>query len=292
MQQRHKHEEHENDERWLITYADLITLLMVFFVVMWSISRADAAKFASVAESLSVAFGAPKGSVIVMPATGTSRSSKQAPKNAAAKADASTKRGGGSAGDQTALQRVAATIEDMIRDKGLQDMISLDGSADGRKLTIRLRDSVLFTQGGAVLTPDAQDLVLRLGDVLKNIGMRVSVSGHTDDIPIRSGAYESNWQLSTARSTAVIEHLIKYAAFPPQLLSSSGYSEFHPIVPNDSPENRAKNRRVEFVITDEGALDLSGSEPQPAKAPEAALEESPPAPAEESAPAAPIPSAH
>jgi len=283
MQQRHKHEEHENDERWLITYADLITLLMVFFVVMWSISRADAAKFASVAKSLNVAFGTPKGSVVPMPATGTSRSSKDAPKNAAAAAPADDRRGG-STGEKTQLQKVAEEIQEMIRERGLQDLIALDGSADGRKLTIRLRDSVLFDRGGAVLTPQAQDLILRLGSVLRDIGMRVSVSGHTDDIPIRSGAYASNWQLSTARSTAVIEYLIEHMAFPPQLLSASGYGEYHPIVPNDSVENRAKNRRVEFVITDEGAIDIGGPQPAPAQT----AEENTP-PAEETFAAAPAP---
>jgi chemotaxis protein MotB len=288
MERKHKHEEHENDERWLITYADLITLLMVFFVVMWSISRADAAKFASVAQSLSVAFGTPKGSVIPMPATGTSRSSKQAPKEAT---KASDSRRGGSDGQKTALQEVAKKIEDMIREKGLQDMISLDGSADGRKLTIRLRDSVLFDRGGAVLTTEAQDLIVRLGDVLKNIGMRVRVSGHTDDIPIRSGAYDSNWQLSTARSTAVIQHLIERVGFPPQLLSASGNAEYYPIVPNDSAENRAKNRRVEFEITDEGAIDLAGSEPKPSPQSEPSVAEETAPPAEESFAAIPAPEA-
>ena len=86
MQKKHKEEEHENDERWLLTYADLITLLMVFFVVMYAISKADTAKFSALSQSMSAAFGAPKGSVIPMPATGTSRSNaKRAPKSEAAK---------------------------------------------------------------------------------------------------------------------------------------------------------------------------------------------------------------
>lgn len=271
MERRHKHEEHENDERWLITYADLITLLMVFFVVMWSISRADAAKFAAVAQSMSVAFGTPKGSVIPMPATGTSRSPKQAPKDASKSKAAGASQASGTAGQQTKLQSVAQEVEDMIREQGLQDMIALDGSADGRKLTIRLRDSILFDRGGATLTPEAQALIERLGGVLKNIGMVVNVSGHTDDIPIRSGIYGSNYELSTARSTAVVLDLINRIDFPPQMIFPSGYGEYRPIAPNDSLENRARNRRVEFVITDEGPLDLAAStkpQAQPAAATE------------------------
>ncbi len=262
MERRHKHEEHENDERWLITYADLITLLMVFFVVMWSISRADAAKFAAVAQSMSVAFGTPKGSVIPMPATGTSRSPKQAPKDAskskaAGATQTSSASSSGSSGQQSKLQSVAKELEKMIREAGLQEMINLDGSADGRKLTIRLRDSILFDRGGATLTPQAQALIERLGGVLKDIGMVVNVVGHTDDIPIRSGIYGSNYELSTARSTAVVLDLINRVGYPPQMISPSGWGEYRPIAPNDSLENRARNRRVEFVITDEGPLDIA-----------------------------------
>lgn len=264
MERRHKHEEHENDERWLITYADLITLLMVFFVVMWSISRADAAKFASVAQSLSVAFGTPKGSVIPMPAAGTSRSPKQAPKDESKNNAAGPAQVGASSSHETKLQSVAKEIEDMIREQGLQDMIALDGSADGRKLIIRLRDSILFDRGGATLTPEAQALIERLGGVLKSIGMVVNVSGHTDDIPIRSGLYGSNYELSTARSTAVVIDLIERVGFPGEMIFPSGYGEYRPIAPNDSLENRARNRRVEFVITDEGPLDLAAAAPKPA----------------------------
>jgi chemotaxis protein MotB len=264
MNKPHKEEEHENDERWLLTYADLITLLMVFFVVMYALSKADSAKFSALSQSMAVAFGSPKGSVIPMPEVGTSRSSKKR----APRAESAEKGLHGAAAEDSKLKNVAKAIEEMIRERGLQDMIWLDGSADGRKLTIRLRDSVLFDRGGAVLTPDAEDLIVRLGGVLKDIGMRVNVSGHTDDIPIRSGAYQSNWQLSTARSTAVIENLIERLGFPAPLLSASGYGEFHPIAPNDSVENRAKNRRVEFVITDEGPLDLEGPQTESAPKPE------------------------
>ncbi len=285
MDKRHKEVEHESDERWLLTYADLITLLMVFFVVLYAISKADTAKFSALSQSVAVAFGAPPGSVVEMPATGTSRSNA---KRKPSTESANLSKGAGA--QESKLKSVAKTIQDMIKERGLEDLISLDGSADGRKLTIRLRDSVLFDRGGAELIPQAQDLIVRLGDVLKDIAMRVSVSGHTDDIPIRSGAYPSNWDLSTARSTAVIKHLIENVAFPAQLLSAGGYSEFHPIVPNDSAENRSKNRRVEFVITDEGALDLAGSEPQPTPEPDAAAEE-PPAPAEEPFAALPAPPA-
>ncbi len=271
MNKRHKEEEHESDERWLLTYADLITLLMVFFVVMYALSKADSAKFSAVSQSMNIAFGSPRGSVIPMPAAGTSRSNKKrTPKD-----EAAGKGLQGAAAEDSTLKNVAKAIEDMIRERGLEDMITLDGSADGRRLTIRLRDSVLFERGGALLTPSAQELIDRLGGVLKDIGMRVSVSGHTDDIPIRSGAYASNWDLSTARSVSVIKDLIERVGFPEQLLSASGYAEYHPVAPNDSTENRAKNRRVEFVITDEGPLDLEGPQAGPApesEAPVAAID--------------------
>lgn len=130
-------------------------------------------------------------------------------------------------------------------------MVELEESEDGRQLTIRLRDSVLFARGGAELTPGAADIIDRVGSALFEIGLPINVAGHTDDVPIRNGRFKLNRELSTARSTAVLVYLIDRLGFPPQSLSASGYGEYVPVAPNNTSENRAKYRRVEFVLTDD-----------------------------------------
>lgn len=335
MQKRHGHEEHENDERWLLTYADLITLLMVFFVVMYAISKADSAKFSAVSASMAVAFGQPRGSVMPMPETGVTpykrlkrgdsdEYSRPAPGVEPAQRDESLardvtknaapldaedrgapmdddergapmddekrgapqddenrgapqdddKRGApldagrdqlarnepveaeplvaaGPDDGETRLEHVAREVESLMRARGLEDMVELEESEDGRQLTIRLRDSILFTRGGADITPAAFELIDRVGGALLEIGLPLTVAGHTDNIPIRNSRFRSNWELSTARSTAVLVYMINQLGFPPERVSASGYGEYHPVAANDTLEGRSQNRRVEFILTDD-----------------------------------------
>jgi chemotaxis protein MotB len=326
MEKRHKDEEHENDERWLLTYADLITLLMVFFVVMYAISKADTAKFSAVSQSMAIAFGSPKGAIIPMPEFGETRlkRSKRGDSNEFSRAAAGMEahqlessgleatnqrpvddetQDGAPAEDEnrgalqgeergaplddrekemprqddtkaaaapleleegeTRLEHVAHEVESLMRAHGLEDMIELEQSEDGRQLTIRLRDSVLFGRGGADITPGAYELIDRVGSALKEIGLPVTVAGHTDNIPIRNSRFRSNWELSTARSTAVLVYLIDRLGFAPERISSSGYGEYHPVASNDTREGRAQNRRVEFILTDDQARPRKAAAPEP-----------------------------
>ncbi len=250
MEKRHKEEEHENDERWLVSYADFITLLMVFFVVMYSLSRADAAKFEQVSESLRTAFGNPKTSPIRFQNIG-----ERARKKAQESADkAKDKAAQDNKRRKTRIQEVEEKLKEMVKaNKDLDKLITIQGNAAGTELTVRLADSLLFQAGRAELTAESLDLIGRIAGILTSLGAPVNISGHTDSIPISNDEFSSNWELSTARSTSVIKYLVDNLGIPPAILSASGYAEHHPIAANDTPENRAKNRRVEFVITESGA---------------------------------------
>lgn len=247
-------EEHENDERWLITYADLITLLMVFFVVMYSMSRTDAEKFKALASGLSHVFGKP-----AMNAAGIGGQPISGNSILPNKADGDARKGSrnkGADGD-TRTRRIKALKNDLdalMEKQGLSKLVSTKVDPKGPKLVMELSDSLLFDAGSADLTPAAVQLLKPVGEVLGARDYNIHVEGHTDNVPI-SGRYKNNFELSTARAVNVIMSLTEAAQLPPDMFSASGYGEYRPVASNDTPEGRAKNRRVDFVIYDENALD-------------------------------------
>lgn len=261
-------EEHENDERWLITYADLITLLMVFFVVMYSMSRTDAEKFKALASGLSQVFGKPAVSSIGVggqPIAGNSilpnRSDGDARKGSRGQpkeGDVRTRR----------MQTLKSDLDSLMEKRGLSKSVTTKVDPKGPKLVMELSDSLLFDPGSAELTPAAIELLKPVGEVLGARDYNIHVEGHTDNVPI-SGRYKNNFELSAARAVNVITTLTKTAGLPQKMFSASGYGEYRPVATNDTPEGRAKNRRVDFVIYDENALDaMLGSMPSDAPVPE------------------------
>lgn len=245
----HEEEEHENEERWLLTYADLITLLMVFFVVMYSMSKVDQNKFKALAQSLSAAFNNPALTTpLPMPGVGgrngDEATAKKREKDTApvvVHVDQQKEK----------MQKLAGQFSNLFKEKGLENSVNVAVSGDGKNVVIRLADSLLFGGGSASLTPESLDLIDKMFEILSKTNSQVQVEGHTDNIPISNDKFKNNWDLSTARAVNVIEHVSQKFALPPERLSASGYAEYHPVAPNDTPEGRAKNRRVEFVIKGE-----------------------------------------
>lgn len=264
MQKRPHHaEEHENEERWLLTYADLITLLMAFFIIMYALSQVDAEKFRKMSVSLSDAFHTPRVTPLELPGYGMGGGVHHTTENS-----------GNEKPKETQLQKLGGQLQEMIKLEGLGNSVAVISGPGGHKLTLRLADSLLFDPGSAVLTLPAKDLIGRISAIVVKAGKQVRIEGHTDNVPIHNAQYESNWQLSTARAASVILTLIEGHGIPPEMLSASGYGEYRPLAPNDTPENRARNRRVEFVITDEGESP-TGEEAPP---------EAPPSPQPDAAP--------
>ena len=272
-----KHEEeHENEERWLLTYADLITLLMAFFVVMYALSRVDVAKFDQLSVSLREAFNTPRVSMLkAAPAglvgspqsrtpttkkleqsreiTRRDRTMRTAPAGAQSDSQDPPSKERGSA---SKLRGLRAQLESSIQEQGLDKQITVSESPSGRKLFLRFADSLFFDTGSAQLTTDAQTLLDKLEAIIAPTGMYVGVEGHTDNVPIQTSEFPSNWHLSTSRAMNVVLYMVNSLSFPPTHLSAAGYGEFRPIAENAAPEGRAKNRRVEFVISDDEEADL------------------------------------
>jgi chemotaxis protein MotB len=236
MRRNRKRPDHdkENLERWLLTYADLITLLLAFFIVMYSMSQIDAKKFGKMADALQ---GVLKGG-----------------DNIFLQGEQKTKGHGLlKLGNLRILQ---SRVEEKFKKLGKENKVQTEITERG--LVVHIVESALFKEGSAELEPRAREVLDLIFDNIKDIPNHIRVEGHTDDRPINTVKYPSNWELSAARATAVTRYFINVHGFPPDKISALGYGEYRPMRPNNSPENRAQNRRVDVVIL---TMELSLKEP-------------------------------
>jgi chemotaxis protein MotB len=232
MARRKRHEEHENHERWAIPYGDLVTLLLAFFVVMYSISQVSEGKYRVLSDSLNAAF---RG-------TPTTVSPVQVGERLATAAAPPVKIEDAKA---IALRKLAEEAEKAMAPlivQGLVDVVRGDA-----KLSIAIRSDILFASGAAGLSADAQPVIRLLGQVLSTFPVNIRVEGHTDNVPVSTGQYPSNWELSAARAVSVV-HMLVADGVAPERLSAVGYGEFHPALPNATPDGRNANRRVVLTV--------------------------------------------
>jgi len=202
--------------RWMIPYADLLTLLLGMFMLLYALSNLDNHKLTDKIQQLNQK---------IPPVT------KIEPKVETVKA--------------TAIKVKALTL--VLQNKlGQTTGITVKQNDDG--LVISLADNILFTPGNAVLNPNARQKLDNIADLLRQQPHSIRVEGHTDNSPIATSQYPSNWELSTARATHIIQYLIHQHRFNARRLSAAGYGEFHPIAKNSSIEGKQKNRRVDIVI--------------------------------------------
>lgn len=221
-------------ERWLITYADMITLLLIFFIVMYALSQVDIKKFQYLAESLSKAMGG--GGLVfqelgptVVP--GISGSEEQTTEEIM---------------DRLEMENIRQELVSFIEQTGLAARVSVINEERG--IVLSFQEDVLFKIGSAELTPQARDIITRVAPILMKTPNYIRVEGHTCDLPIHTALYRSNWELSSARALTTVQELINTAGLPPQRLSAVAYGEYRPRVPNDSEAHRQLNRRVDLVI--------------------------------------------
>ena len=242
-------EGHENVERWLLTYADMITLLMVLFIVLFAISQVDQKKFDKLHDGLAQSFGAAKlldGSAGILQG-----STKQAPTpndpRAAEEALAQQQQAALAARREVEdMNRIRQRITAALAAKGLADAVQFQ--TDERGLVVNVvTDRVLFDVGDSTLRHDGGLVLDAIAPALVGLPNHLTVEGHTDNQPIHGGRFPTNWELSTERATTVLRYLIGRGVTA-RNVSAAGYADQRPIVPNSSPGQQARNRRVAIVV--------------------------------------------
>jgi len=248
---------HINHERWLVSYADFVTLLFALFVVMFSTSQVDQRKVGKLAMAIQVAFE----QMGVFPASTT-----QVPVNSAEPMPFSTVQAIENAKRTSVLGRVVespeypvpsaeengdltelrAELEKTLASEISRQELALRTVPDG--LVISLREVGFFGSGSAHIRDASRSALDRIAELLSRRPYRLRIEGHTDNVPIHNNAYFSNWELSTARATEIVRLLVVQYGFAPERLSAAGYGAYHPVSGNQTDKGRAQNRRVDIVI--------------------------------------------
>lgn len=229
-----KKESAGNNERWLLTYSDLITLLMIFFVVMYSISNINTGKYKQLSESLKTGMGGGKTIIGKDETTPINQQTSVIDLNNAA--------------EQQKLEAVKKQLDEYLKKNGLKATVTT--SIDDRGLVVSIEDTEFFDTGKADINPVSKIKLIAIGNILNQVVNYMRVEGHTDNVPIKNNEFSSNWQLSAIRATNVTELLISSVGIPPAKLSAVGYGEYRPIADNSTEVGRAKNRRVDIIIID------------------------------------------
>ncbi len=265
---KHEEEEHENHERWLVSFADMMTLLMVLFIVLFAMATVDANKFDALKQSLagheeaarSILQGAP--SVVDGGEIARMESSSQLPSVDIEVPRVPSKTNAGTANqalkekqekeakkqeEDKRLEEIKKNIQASLTQAGLNEAVKF--TKDSRGLTISIvTDQVLFDRGQATIRPEAHNILDALGPPLANTPNDISIEGFTDNTPIATSQFPSNWELSTARATSVLRYMVEKEGVSPARVGATGYGAERESVPNDSDAHRAQNRRVEIVV--------------------------------------------
>jgi len=234
-------EEHENSERWMLTYLDLITLLMIFFIVMYAMSNVDAAKYEQLSNSLNSALAGDKQSIEGGEQGSVTEVLGKNPPSGASEDLAAT--------SEQDLAQIAALVVAMLKEKGLENQVSV--AVTDRGIVISLKDIVFFESGSAEIKPENANTLVEIGRLINSLRNYVRVEGNTDNVPISNSIYSNNWDLSVMRASKVLDIIVVQSGFSPEKISAIGYGEYRPVTSNDTEEGKSKNRRVDIVILKE-----------------------------------------
>jgi chemotaxis protein MotB len=252
-----KQEQHVNHERWLVSYADFITLLFAFFVVLYSSSQVDKRKAGHLALAIQVAFqelGVFQTSSTKVPVKDDNAmpfEKVQIVENINKEMDlkriVDPMNGAlSSASPPQSLQDAQNAIQSALGPEIQRHEVAMSMKREG--LVVSLKEMGFFDSGSASIRPKSLDAIGRLAQVLKQRPENLRLEGHTDNVPIHTPRFATNWELSTSRATELIQLLIAKYGLPPSHLSAAGYAEYHPVASNSTPEGRAQNRRLDVVI--------------------------------------------
>lgn len=225
-------------DRWLVSYADFITLLMVLFVVLYSMGQTDVQRYKALAEGLRRAFGGGGPSLVVDPGINGSAGGKEDTQPAPVEVDGFPQR-------TTDSLDVASDLSQLLQENNLANGVSVQNNIEGMMLS--LSENLLFVSGRADLLPAAYPLLDQIAAMLSKIDNEVRVTAYTDDTPPADPRFTTNWELSSARSAAIVRYLIE-RGIAADRLSATGRGDTHPLFPNDTPEHQAYNRRAEIAV--------------------------------------------
>jgi chemotaxis protein MotB len=269
MSRRKRAHAHANHERWLVSYADFITLLFAFFVVLYSSAQVDKRKMVKLATAIQAAFGEFDGFPGNAGPAGAGQPAALDPslalEQARTKSNATPPEKPPSP-DESGLITLQDELKQALQNELASHAVALHRESEG--LVISLREFGFFDSGSATLKPEALPALDRIASLLAVRTCRLRVEGHTDNRPIHTPHITSNWELSTARSTEIVRLLVLRYRFAPERLAAAGYAQFHPVTTNDTAEGRAQNRRVDLVILgDQPAPSTNNADAKPSAAP-------------------------
>jgi chemotaxis protein MotB len=246
---------------WMATFADFMTLSLCFFVLIAPISVQDAKKYKAVVESLSNAFGMGSKEMAEL----SSRQSSEAMPSARldsvieTAAEKESKEGRALLALLQEVQTRRDSIRELLHHEIEQGAVSVD--TEGSKIIMRIMEKTSFTSGSAELKPGFETVMDKITEAAIQTKGSIRVAGHTDDVPITTSAYRSNWELSSARAVTVAQYMLKNKALAANRLAVEGYADTRPLVSNGSADNRSKNRRVEIIAVQEDAVNVLTSIP-------------------------------
>lgn len=223
-------EDRENLERWLLTYADLITLLLAFFIMLYVFSKQDTKRYDAMTMQLKAIFSGGSGIIDEGGRTGSQTIDANSP-------------GTSNIEIRRQLER---QIKGMAKTEGLEENISI--VTDERGIVIRIMDKAFYDTGKADLKENARQTLDSIAPVIKDLKNDIRIEGHTDNVPISTYEFKSNWELSVRRATEVVRYMIENGGISPRRISAAGYAEYRPVAANDTAANRALNRRIEIIL--------------------------------------------
>lgn len=226
-------------DEWLATYGDLVTLLLCFFVLLFAMSTVDAKKFQAAAASVNISFSG-----------GSSAGMNQAGDSVVNLFELPIENNSESKTEEETMDEIYNEAKKILSSEGLDSEILVKKSERGVLLTFR--DDLLFDKGQSILKTDVKKTLYSFAYILKKYNKKIRIEGHTDNIPIKNSTFDSNWELSTARSISVVKYFTEELPLNERISSNifevAGLGEHSPVAPNDTDENRQKNRRIEIII--------------------------------------------
>lgn len=259
MSRKNKHPAHENHERWLVSYADFITLMFAFFVVMFASSQTDKGKAREVAEAVKKALEEDQVAAAIAGILGGTVDDK-GKGNAQMKGPGGVKTGADQAKDLSVIELLPA-VEQLSADLATEIKEGkLKVSLEKRGLVVSLRQAAFFPSGDDSIDTQAYDSIKKVADVIRGLPNPIRLEGHTDARPIKTARFRSNWDLSAARAISMLYLLTEDYEVPASRTCVAGYADTVPVASNDTDEGRALNRRVDIVLLRHNAVQ---QEPQP-----------------------------